>query len=583
MAKDSKPDPQPDSKSESKSEPKSSKSVKARARAPRDSKGSEKRTDKEASKGSGKELPSAAAGGPAEKGSAAQPGSKAAKENKSLTSAEFKPLRHAEVRTVVIGLMLTMFLGALDQTIVATALPTMGRVFQDVESLSWVVTAYLLTATATTPLYGKLSDIYGRRAIMLAGISIFIAGSVACALAPNMTALILGRALQGLGGGGLMSLTQTIIADIVTPRERGRYQGYIGAVFASSSIGGPVLGGLLTEHVHWSLIFWINVPLGLVALAMTNNVLRRIPTHRRQHSLDWPGALLLMAAAVSLLMALSWGGVRFSWLSWQVLALFAGSALLWAGFAARLVTAREPFLPLNVLANPIVRCATLTGTCCMATLVGLTIFVPLYFETVIHLSASQSGLALIPLMGGTVVASTVTGRLMVVVDHYKRMALGGLVVGIMGLGAMSIWPVGLPIYLTLTIMLIAGLGIGCVFPVATVGMQNAVSRAHMGIATGSMNFFRSLGSALVVALFGAIVLGGIGGKGGVSVESLARTASEPELAIAFRFVFLAAMLVLCFGLAFLIAMEEKPLRGPARDSAQPEGPSTPVQEPGDKS
>ncbi len=193
---------------------------------------------------------------------------------KALAPSEHKPLRHAEVRTVVIGLMLTMFLGALDQTIVATALPTMGRVFQDIENLSWVVTAYLLTATATTPLYGKLSDIYGRRAVMLAGISIFIAGSIACALAPTMTALILGRALQGLGGGGLMSLTQTIIADIVTPRERGRYQGYIGAVFATSSIGGPVLGGVLTEHLDWSLIFWINVPLGLVALAMTNNVLQ---------------------------------------------------------------------------------------------------------------------------------------------------------------------------------------------------------------------------------------------------------------------------------------------------------------------
>jgi EmrB/QacA subfamily drug resistance transporter len=501
---------------------------------------------------------------------------------KALAPAEHKPLRHAEIRTVVIGLMLTMFLGALDQTIVATALPTMGRVFHDIENLSWVVTAYLLTATATTPLYGKLSDIYGRRKVMLTGISIFIAGSVACALAPSMTALILGRALQGLGGGGLMSLTQTIIADIVTPRERGRYQGYIGAVFASSSLGGPVLGGVLTEHVHWSLIFWINVPLGLVALAMTSNVLRRVPTHRRQHALDWPGAILMMTAAISLLLALTWGGVRFEWLSWQVLSLFAGSALLWAGFAARLVTAPEPFLPLTVLANPIVRCATLAGTCCMGTLVGLTIFVPLYFETVVHFSASQSGLALIPLMGGTVVASTLTGRLMVVVDHYKRMALGGIVLGILGLGALSIWPVGLPIYVTLLIMLIAGFGIGAVFPIGTVSMQNAVSRPHMGIATGSMNFFRSLGSALVVALFSAVVLGGIGGKGGVSVEALARTASEPLVASAFRFVFLAAMLVLCFGLAFLIAMEEKPLRGPAKEPPSPDAPATPVQEPGEK-
>jgi len=495
-------------------------------------------------------------------------------------AAETRALSHAEARTVVIGLMLTLFLGALDQTIVATALPTMGRAFNDVENLSWVVTAYLLTATASTPLYGKLSDIYGRRMIMLMGIAIFIAGSVACALAPSMTALILGRALQGLGGGGLMSMTQTIIADIVTPKERGRYQGYIGAVFATSSIGGPVLGGVLTEHLHWSLIFWINLPLGLIALAMTSNVLRRIPLHQRKHALDLPGAILMITAAIALLLALTWGGVRFPWLSWQILGLFAGSAVLWAAFSWRLVSAPEPFLPLHILANPIVRTATLAGTCCMGVLVGLTIFIPLYFETVIHLSASQSGLALIPLMGATVVSSTLTGRMMTVVDHYKRMAVAGILIAIVGLGALSIWPVELPIAVTILVLFAVGLGIGAVFPVATVSMQNAVSRTHMGVATGAMNFFRSLGSALVVALFGAIVLGGIGASGGVSVEALARTASEPALAYAFRFVFLAAMLVLCFGLAFLIGMEEKPLRGPAaKDAPPPDAPATPVQEP----
>ena len=480
---------------------------------------------------------------------------------KALTQ---KPLTHVEIRTVVIGLMLTMFLGALDQTIVATALPTIGRVFHDVENLSWVVTAYLLTATASTPLYGKLSDIYGRRTVMLAAIAIFMAGSVICSLAPNMWTLILGRAVQGLGGGGLMSMAQTIIADIVTPRERGRYQGYIGAVFASSSIGGPVLGGVLTEWFHWSLIFWINLPLGLVALGMTSSALRHVPVQRRKHALDLFGAALMILAAVALLLALTWGGVRFHWLSWQIIALLLGSALLWSLFSWRLVSAREPFLPMTVLANPIVRSATLAGTCCMGTLVGMTIFIPLYFETVLHFSASQSGLALIPLMGATVVASTVTGRLMVVVDHYKRMAIAGIVMAILGLGALSIWPVGLPLTALILLLMTAGLGIGAVFPITTVGMQNAVTRAHMGIATGAMNFFRSLGAAIVVALFGAIVLGGVGAGSGISVEALARTASEPALAYAYRFVFLAAMLVLCFGLAFLIAMEEKPLRGPAK-------------------
>ena len=335
-------------------------------------------------------------------------------------------LTHPEIRAIVLGIMLAMFLGALDQTIVATALPTIGRHFGNIDDLSWVVTAYLLTGTAVTPLYGKLSDIHGRRVLMLAAIGIFVLGSVACALAPSMTALVLARGVQGLGGGGLMALAQTIIADIVSPRERGRYQGYIGAVFATSSVGGPVLGGFLTEHLDWSLIFWINLPLGLIALGMTSSVLRRVPFHPRKHRLDIIGALLMMSAAIALLLALSWGGRRYEWISPQIGALLLSSAILWGLFAWRLVTTREPFLPLTVLGNPVVRCATLAGACNMGTLVGMTIFVPLYFEVVLHLSASQSGLALIPLMAATVTFSTITGRLMTHVVHYKRMSLIGL-------------------------------------------------------------------------------------------------------------------------------------------------------------
>lgn len=469
-------------------------------------------------------------------------------------------LTHTEIRAIVIGIMLAMFLGAIDQTIVATALPTIGWAFQDVENLSWVVTAYLLTATASTPLYGKFSDIYGRRAVMLTGIAIFVAGSIACAAAPNMTALIFARGLQGLGGGGLMSLSQTIIADIVSPKERGRYQGYIGAVFASASIGGPVLGGFLTEHLHWSLIFWINLPLGFAALIMTNNVLKRVPFQPRQHALDMIGALLMMVAAIALLLALTWGGTRFAWLSLPIGGLLLASVLFWGLFAWRLGTASEPFLPLAVLANPVVRCATLGGTCAMGTLVGMTIFVPLYFEVVAHLSASQSGLALIPLMSATVVGATLTGRAMVSVDNYKMIAIVGILFSMLSLASLSIWP-HLPVPVVLLLLSCVGIGIGSVFPVSTVSMQNAVPRHLMGVATGAMNFFRSLGAALVVAIFGAIVLGGIGGARGVSMEMLARTASHADLAQAFRLVFLGATLVLAFGLAFLIGMEQKPLHG----------------------
>jgi EmrB/QacA subfamily drug resistance transporter len=485
-------------------------------------------------------------------------------------------LTHPQIRAIVLGIMLAMFLGALDQTIVATALPTIGRHFGDLGDLSWVVTAYLLTATAVTPLYGKLSDIHGRRAVMLTAIGLFMAGSLACALAPSMQALVLARALQGSGGGGLIALSQTIIADIVSPRERGRYQGYIGAVFATSSVGGPVLGGFLTQHLDWSLIFWINIPLGFAALGMTANVLKRVPFHARKHRLDVLGAILMMCAAVSLLLALSWGGRYFDWISPQIGALLAASAVLWGLFAWRLVATPEPFLPLTVLGNPVVRCAALCGACNMGALVGMTIFIPLYFEVVRHLSASESGMALIPLMGATVVFSTITGRLMVHITHYKRVALIGIAASILALAVLAIWPTSLPIAVMLLLLFVVGSGIGAVFPVSTVCMQNAVAQTQMGVTTGAANFFRALFSSVVVAILGAIVLGGLGGVTGMSVEMLARLASSAELSFAFRFVFMACALVLAFGMAFLIAMEERPLRGPSPSAEAPTAPATPI-------
>ena len=506
---------------------------------------------------------------------------KAAVPVKSAAKAAKAPvaLSHPEIRTIVLGIMLAMFLGALDQTIVATALPTIGRHFGDMGDLSWVVTAYLLTGTAVTPLYGKLSDIHGRRVTMLTAIFLFMLGSLACALAPSMTALVLSRALQGLGGGGLMALSQTIIADIVSPRERGRYQGYIAAVFATSSIGGPVLGGFLTQHIDWSLIFWINLPLALAALGMTSNVLRRVPYHPRKHRLDIVGAMTMMAAAVVLLLALSWGGRKFDWISPQTGGLFLASAVLWGLFGARLMRTPEPFLPIAVLGNPVVRCAALAGACAMGTLVGMTIFVPLYFETVLHLSASESGMALIPLMSATVMFSTFAGRLMTHMTHYKRVPLIGIATAILALAALSIWPTAMPTAVVLVLLAIVGSGLGTVFPVSTVCMQNAVTQHQMGIATGAANFFRALFSSLVVAVLGAIVMGGLGGGTGMSVETLAHAASAHTLGVAFSFVFLACALVLGFGMAFLISLEERPLRGPAKqtaDTARPTAPATPI-------
>jgi EmrB/QacA subfamily drug resistance transporter len=481
-------------------------------------------------------------------------------------ASEHSPLAHAEIRTIVLGILLAMFLGALDQTIIATALPTIGRELADVENLSWVVTAYLLTATAATPLYGKLSDIHGRRAMLLIAIAIFVLASVLCALAPNMGVLVVGRALQGLGGGGLLSLAQVIVGDIVLPLERGRYQGYISIVFGIASIGGPVIGGFFAQHLHWSLIFWINVPIGLLAFGMTNSVLKRLPRHERPHRLDVAGAVLMVLATVLLLLALTWGGTRFAWASAPILALLVGSALLWALFTFRLVTAREPFLPLAMLTNPVVRFGSASVACVFGTMIGLSIFVPIYFQMVLGLSASASGLALIPLMGGTVIGSTASGQAMSRLTHYKRAPFVGLAAALAALILLALEPGNLAVTVVCSALGFIGLGMGSLFPVTTVSVQNAVHPYQLGTATGAMNFFRQLAGAVIVAVFAAIVLGGAGPTG-LTLETLAAHANglaEGDLAHVFRWVFATAAAWVGLGLVLLAVMEERPLRGRRR-------------------
>src|SRR6476646_5034483 len=264
------------------------------------------------------------------------------------------PLTQSEVRTILMSLMLTMFLAALDQTIVATALPTIGRQFQDVTNLSWVITAYLLAATAVAPVFGTLSDIYGRRAMIIVALSLFIAGSGLCGLAPNMTVLILARGLQGLGGGGIMPIVQTVISDVVTPRERGQYQAYFSGVWTAAGIGGPVLGGVFAEHLHWSMVFWINLPLGAVALATLLPKMRKIPVFHRKREVDWLGGILLMASAVVFMLVLTWGGNRFLWLSPTILAMLGASAALVCSFVWYARRSDEPFLPLPLLGGSVV-------------------------------------------------------------------------------------------------------------------------------------------------------------------------------------------------------------------------------------
>lgn len=494
-----------------------------------------------------------------------------------LAGAEGKPrtLSPTEARTIFVGLMLTVFLAALNQTIVATALPTMGRYFNDFESLSWIVTSYLLTSTVVAPLYGKLSDIHGRRAVMLASIGIFAAGSVVCAAAPDMLLLILGRALQGVGGGGILPVAQAIMADAITPRERGRYQAYMAIVWVTSGVGGPILGGVLSEHFHWSLIFWINLPLALAAAMMIYTRLEKLPRHERRHRLDILGAGLMMAAAVLMLLALTWGGARFAWLSTPIVALVAGAGLLSAVLGWWLTRAPEPFLPLSVLAEPIMYTGTAANSFAMAASIGLVIFVPLYYELVHHLSASDSGLALVPL-ALTTPGSILSGRAMLHMRRYKWVPVAGLVVGIAGLGLL-IWKPALALWGVIVIMSVVGIAIGTVYPVCTVSIQNAVPNHQVGVAMGAMNFFRALASAFAVAVMGAILLAGLGvtlARGGSAAAVAANVAGSGfDFASVFRWVFVAGEAFLVASLVTLALMEERPLRGPEQGTTSKPGAS----------
>jgi EmrB/QacA subfamily drug resistance transporter len=472
-------------------------------------------------------------------------------------------LGRREVVGIIGGLALAMFLGALNQTIVATALPTIGRAFGDFENLSWVVIAYLLTSTLVAPLYGKLSDIYGRRGMMLVALGAFMAGSAASAAAPSMLMLILARGLQGIGGGGIVPLAQSIIADAVPPRERGYYQAYTGSVWIVAGAGGPVLGGVIAEHLHWSLIFWLNIPLCFVAALLSQRQLKRLPRYARAHTIDVTGAGLMMASAMALLLALTWGGTRYPWLSQQIAALIIASVLLAAIFIWWVLRAPEPFLPLAVLTNPVMRFGTLCTSCTQGVSIGLTIFVPLYYELVHGLTASDSGLALIPIVMMTTPGSFLSGRAMLHLNRYKWVPILFLSFASVAVILLVLHPL-MPVWAVAAIMCLVGMGTGSSYPVVTVSIQNAVAHQQIGVAMGAMNFFRALASAFVVAIMGAIMLAHLGAapqRGTTTVVvTVAQTATADVLAHMFSFIFAVAVAFLLLGIMALLIMEERPLR-----------------------
>ncbi|MFM8860333.1 MAG: MDR family MFS transporter [Methylocystis sp.] len=468
----------------------------------------------------------------------------------------------AEFRQVMAGLGLAMLLSALDQTIVVTAMPTIGQELGDPQNLPLIVTSYLVAATTVTPLYGKFADVYGRRHILAAGLIIFILGSVACAMASTMGLLAAARFLQGMGGGGLISLAQTVIADLVTPRERGRYQTYFAAVFATSSIAGPVLGGFFAQYLHWSLIFWINVPLGLAALSVINRRLKLLPQPRHPHQIDYFGASLLVVASGALVLALGRLGGRFSWISAPVLGLFGLSALFWAIFVWRTWTFEEPLIPTRLFKLNIMRDAVISSALGLGAFVGLSVVMPIYFEGVIGLNPRDCGLALIPLMIATVIGAASAGRIMAHHAHYKIMPVMGLLFA--ALAALFLaWRLESLSFLGLNILLvISTFGVGAMLPIATVSVQNAVDARDLGTATAAMQFFRQLGAAALVALFGVLALGG--GRADLLASATDKAAVISAIIGAYRGVFLAIGICLAFSCFFLAKMEERPLRGGPR-------------------
>jgi MFS family permease len=372
-----------------------------------------------------------------------------------------------------------------------------------------------------------------------------------------MLALILARALQGLGGGGLMPLVQTIIGDVASPRDRPRYQGYTSATFILSTVGGPLIGGFIAQHFHWSWIFWLNLPLCALAYVLTHNVLQELPRHERPHRLDLLGAVLMVGAAIPLMLALTWGGRRYGWGAPEILGLFLASAVLWTCFAWRMMTAAEPFIPIAVLRDGAMCVGTASGFFAVGTMIALSIILPLYAQVVLGLSVTAAASTIIALQAGATVTSIIGGRLLVRFTHYKRVPVAALLVSIAALLPLAAAPTNFSPGAALALLTLAGFGLGPTFPFTVVVVQNAVALHQLGVATGAMNFFRALGATFIVTMFGAIVLAGGPLTRGMS-SAAAVAAIDPN---GFRFVFAAAALCLGVALVCVLFLEERPLRG----------------------
>jgi EmrB/QacA subfamily drug resistance transporter len=411
---------------------------------------------------------------------------------------------HRQILVILCGVLAGMLLFALDQGIVGTALPRIVSELGGLNRLSWVVTAYLLTSTATTPLWGKVSDLYGRRLVFQVAIGIFLLGSALSGLSQNMTELIGFRALQGVGGGGLFAIALSIIGDVIPPRERGRYQGYFGAVFGVSSVAGPLLGGWLTDGPGWRWIFYINLPVGLAALVVTSMVLR-MPVVRREHRIDYLGAAIIAAAVSCLLLYLDWRGNSYGWTEPGALALLAGFVVLSVAFVGVELRAAEPIIPLRLFRNQVFSVGNAFGFLAGVAFFGGIIFLPVYLQAVKGFSPTASGLALLPAIVGIFSTSVTSGQLISRTGRYRIYPIIGAAVLVVALLLLSTLSVDTPFWQVALYQFLFGAGLGFTMQTIVTAVQNAVEFRDLGAATSSVTFFRQMGGSVGAAVFGAVL------------------------------------------------------------------------------
>jgi len=458
------------------------------------------------------------------------------------------------ILAIYAGLMVALFLAALDQTIVATALPRIVSDLGGITQYSWVFTAYMLASTVTVPIYGKLGDVYGRKPLFLFAIVVFLVGSALCGIAQNMTQLVIFRGVQGIGAGGLIPLAIAVVGAIIPPRDRGRYQGLIGAVFGSASILGPAVGGFIVDNTTWRWIFYVNLPVGALALAVISVTMpRRAPQTER--SIDWAGAGLLALGTTPLLLGLVWGGREYAWASGHVIGALAFAALALVAFALWERRVREPVLPFSLLRNPTVGASVAAMTLVGMAMFGTISFVPLFVQGVIGTSATSSGVVLTPLMLGAVTASFLSGQWVSRSGRTRPNAIAGPIV--LTAGMVLLWRMG--VHTTngqaARDMVLAGIGLGLMMQVFVLAVQNAVPRESIGSATALTQFARSIGGTFGVTVMGVIVNQGLpagAGTGGLVVHRL-QGAQRAALAHAMRPAFFAGMCISALVLPIVLA------------------------------